>query len=695
MKETEYKTYFRYWGKADPNYPGEPKWHPLVYHCLDVAAVATVWWEASAVIRRSFSKQASLSSEKVRAWVLFFIALHDYGKFDIRFQRRVIPLWQLLYPGAGTFGTLPSERDCREYYHGNAGLFWFKQDHGALLGIESIQADAGLYFLDNVEDAYSEWWQIWKPWIETICGHHGHIRRAEDVGSLQLPVTCDIRLTQVDRKARQEWLEALEQLFLRPAGLSVEDSPPQCSSLMAGFCSVADWLGSRCDGEFFSFSQPPQELQIYFDEKIKNDAVRVLELSGIIGRSHLYNGVSALLESDQQPRSLQTVVDDLPMQPGLTLIEAPTGSGKTEAALSYAWRLLAEGFAESIVFALPTQATANAMLTRLERIAPLLFENHTNVILAHGSARFNEKFVALKKAALAGYEEDGWVQCSQWLAESRKRIFLGQIGVCTVDQVLISVLPVKHRFVRGFGVGRSVLIVDEVHAYDSYMYGLLEEVLKQQKAAGGSALLLSATLPEFQRTQLLKAWGAEPVQMNDDAPYPLMTWTAGENAVPFILGESQLPPTLNVKLEPFIANDMLPGDDLCQQTIGAAEKGAQVAIVCNLVDDAQQLAKRLREKTDLPVDLFHARFCYKHRQEKEMDAIKRFGPKGSRGEGRIMVATQVIEQSLDLDFDWLITQLCPVDLLFQRMGRLHRHSRPFRPTGFEHPLCTVLMPEGL
>ncbi|MBI5100353.1 MAG: CRISPR-associated helicase/endonuclease Cas3 [Nitrospirae bacterium] len=684
--------YYKYWGKAEKDGAG---YHLLPYHCLDVAAVGAVWWEQSPVISRSFCTHTSLSSAQVRAWILFFIALHDYGKFDIRFQRRVKPIWQTLYPDAGTYtGNLPSERDCKEYYHGNAGLFWFKQDHGSLLGIESAEPDAGLSFLDFSEDSYSDQWQTWKPWLEAVAGHHGQVIKSENISPVSLPPTYDTRLAQVDLQARKEWVEALGELFLQPVGLSVNDSPPQCSPLMAGFCSVADWLGSRCADGNFLFHQNTQDLQGYFNEKIKADAYRILEFSGIIGKARLYNGVSALLKDDQQPRSLQTIVDDIPLKPGLTLVEAPTGSGKTEAALSYAWRLLAAGFADSIVFALPTQATANAMLDRLECIAPLLFEKHSNVILAHGSARFNEKFSAYKKAAIEGYEEDGWIQCSQWLAESRKRVFLGQIGVCTVDQVLISVLPVKHRFVRGFGVGRSVLIVDEVHAYDSYMYGLLEEVLKQQKSAGGSAVLLSATLPEILRARLLGAWGSETILCDKQAVYPLITWTEGEKSKPFRLAEDQMPLTLSVRLEPSISKDMLPDDVLLNRIITAAESGAQIAIVCNLVDDAQIIAKRLREKTSLPVDLFHARFCYKHRQEKELDAIARFGPNGSRDVGRIMVATQVIEQSLDLDFDWLITQLCPIDLLFQRMGRLHRHDRPNRPFGFEKPICTVLMPEG-
>ncbi len=657
--------------------------------------MGAAWWDKSSAIRHGFMLRNTLHVEQLRAWVLFFIAMHDYGKFDVRFQLRVMPVWQSLYLNAVSYSPLPAVRDCKEYSHGERGLKWFAKDHANMLGYAPENVANGLNFLDEIEETYSGRWLVWKQWLEAVTGHHGSIRHVDDVAPSPLPMTCDQRLADVDRQARMEWLSAMENLFLKPVGLSLNDTPPQYSPLLAGFCSVADWLGSRCDEKNFSYHQMSQELCAYFEEKRTVDALRTLDLAGVVGRSHSYAGVATLLDTNSVPRSMQTLVDRLPLDAGLTIVEAPTGSGKTEAALAYAWRLIEFGLADSIVFALPTQATANAMLGRLELVATKLFDQNPNVLLAHGSARFNKKFIKIKHTALEGYEqEDGWVQCSAWLAESRKRVFLGQIGVCTVDQVLISVLPVKHRFVRGFGVGRSVLVVDEIHAYDAYMYGLLEEVLRQQKESGGSALLLSATLTEFQRRQLLKSWDSELTQINEATPYPLLTWTAGKNALPFILDETQLPSPLNVKLEPFISPDMLPDNNLLERIIEAAETGAQVAIVCNLVDDAQQLAKRLREKTNLPVDLFHARFCYKHRQEKELAAIARFGPYGSRSEGRIVVATQVIEQSLDLDFDWLISQLCPIDLLFQRIGRLHRHSRSTRPAGFEHPICTVLMPEG-
>ncbi|MFA5353647.1 MAG: CRISPR-associated helicase/endonuclease Cas3 [Thermodesulfovibrionales bacterium] len=694
MKTKIESLYFRYWGKADPEYQGESKWHLLVYHCLDVTAVAAAWWAASPAIRRGFRIHNTISEEQIRAWVLFFTALHDYGKFDVRFQLRAAQVWQEFYPNAGSYNALPSVQDCKVYYHGERGLAWFMDDHAKMLEREQLSIGDSLSFLDDLEETCSDRWLAWKPWLEAVAGHHGNIKYAENVDPSPLPPTCDKRLSDIDLQARKEWLVVLEELFLRPVSLSLKDIPPVFSPLMAGFCSVSDWLGSRCDEQNFSYRQETQDLREYFEEKHAEDAVRVLDLAGITNRSQPYAGVVSLLKPDSHPRSMQILVDKLPMESGLTIVEAPTGSGKTEAALAYAWRLINAGLADSIVFALPTQATANAMLGRLERIASLLFESRPNVLLAHGSARFNKDFIRIKHSAIKGYEgEDGWVQCSEWLAESRKRVFLGQIGVCTVDQVLISVLPVKHRFVRGFGVGRSVLIVDEVHAYDAYMYGLLEEVLRQQKASGGAAILLSATLPERQRQKLCAAWSAELEQQEEKAPYPLATWTAGTTTTPFELPSEQQPQKNSVKIETVRVSQMVPDELLLLRVISAAAQGAQVAIVCNLVDVAQKLARRLRAMTDLPVDLFHARYCYSHRQEKELDAIKHFGPEGERTSGRIIVATQVIEQSLDLDFDWLITQLCPVDLLFQRIGRLHRHNRSSRPAGFEEPLCTVLLPE--
>lgn len=686
---------YRYWGKVRPDHEAGPAYHLLPYHCLDVAAVASVWWDASPTIPRSFCYSASLTEDQVRAWVLFFIALHDYGKFDARFQMRAKPVWRKLYPDAGTFKLLPSEHDWKHYLHGEAGLFWFQRDCTEMLNIQTGDDEYRLDFLDDPGEIAQGRWESWKPWIEAVTGHHGHIKWSEYVSSYAFSPTSDKRLKEIDRKARKVWFSSIERLFLHPVGLSLNHDPPTISPLLAGFCSVSDWLGSRSDDENFRFYSQSDDLNKYFERSRDEDAKRVMELSGIIGRPRQYNGIKALLKPEYEPRPLQVLMESLPLETGLTIIEAPTGSGKTEAALSYAWRLIEIGLADSIIFALPTQATANAMLDRLERISTVLFEDSPNLLLAHGLARFNKTFARLKgKSQAASSREDGWSQCSAWLAESRKRVFFGQIGVCTVDQVLISVLPVRHRFVRSFGVGRGILIIDEVHAYDAYMYGLLEEVLRQQKAAGGIVVLLSATLPGHQRQQLCSAWGSALSDQDKIAPYPLVIWTKGDKISPFILSKTQQPEPFSINIECLSSHDMMPDECLIERIVTAAESGVQVAIVSNLVDAAQQLTKRFTAITSVPVDLFHSRYCFRDRQAKEQDAIKRFGPDGKRDKGRILVATQVVEQSLDVDFDWLITQLCPIDLLFQRMGRLHRHHRHQRPHRFEKPICTVLLPEG-
>jgi CRISPR-associated endonuclease/helicase Cas3 len=426
-------------------------------------------------------------------------------------------------------------------------------------------------------------------------------------------------------------------------------------------------------------------------EKIQTDDV--LHRFGLFVNAMDYKGISALLGSKESPRGVQVRVDSLPTTPGLTLIEAPTGSGKTEAALAYAWRLLDQGLADSIVFALPTQATANAMLTRVEVFAEKVFGN-ANVVLAHGKSKLNFEFDRL---VIAGQrrtvqdKEEASAQCAAWLASSRKRVFLGQVGVCTVDQVLLSVLPVRHKFVRGFGLNKSVLIVDEVHAYDAYMHGLLGEVLRRQRATGGSAILLSATLPASIRTKLLEAWESSGV---GKAPYPALWHATQDSASCATVPDEHRPERREVIIECLKLPGAIPNDDVMERIIAAAESGARVAVVMNLVDVAQQLARKLRGKTTIDVDVFHARYRFMDRQKKETATLTYYGRNAERYKGRILVATQVVEQSLDLDFDWMLTQICPVDLLFQRLGRLHRHRRESRPAGFELPRCTVLSVEG-
>lgn len=676
-----YREYFRYWGKARPSDDGGAEYHLLPYHCLDVAAVGAAWWSSNCNLLRQFKEliAGDIADAQLQAWVLFFVALHDLGKFDVRFQMKSIEALTALQtiPRAND---LPSRDDAERYAHGEYGFRWFVREYPDLLGIGQKN--------EKVIDA-------WEPWLAAVAGHHGKVPRHRNPAR---EPDAEDWIIERDQDARRAWLLALEDLFLQPCGLGIADTPPPLhrdnATYLAGFCAVCDWLGSN--ETWFKYRvNEVDDLHKYFQDRIE-----AIEKEGLIERCGLtaspapYGGVNMLLAANESPRQLQTLVDALPLNAGLTLVEAPTGSGKTETALAYAWRLLDIGIADGIIFALPTQATANAMWERLNRFADTLFGKGSNLVLAHGKARWHEGHGQLKEAARqrsAQADEDIRVQCAEWLAESRKRVFLGQIGVCTIDQVLLSVLPLRHRFVRGFGVMKSVLIVDEVHAYDHYMYGLLDGVLRQQRRAGGSAILLSATLPHGQRRRLAEAWGAtEPPAA--DAPYPLLTRidAAGRASFTGLDDPRERPPTRTVAIECQPLAELFPDDALVTRAIAAAEAGARVAVVCNLVNDAQRLARALHSMTDIAVDLFHARFRFNDRQAREQDVLAQYGRVADRSTGRILVATQVVEQSLDLDFDWLITQLCPVDLLFQRMGRLHRHARP-RPPGFEQPQCTVLV----
>ncbi len=680
---------FRYWGKADANYAGEPKWHPLVYHCLDVAAVGLVWLESSVAIRAIFRAafaRSSADTTLIHGWLPFFLALHDIGKFDIRFQFKAPEALKSCWPAFDPKDADP--KDAKGFDHGRQGLNWACQEY-----CDWVDAPA----------ASQRGLDLWLPWLQAVSGHHGEWSRP-DLAALE----AEEHIIEHDRLARREWVQSLANLFLSPLGLTLADTPPTCSTgaqhLLAGFCSVCDWIGSNTGVSPYARIAPGATLESYLTARRKDLSDKGwLSRLGLLHDVKPYATVASLLRPGERPRGVQTRVDELAVEPGLTLIEAPTGSGKTETALAYAWRLLEAGHADSIVFALPTQATANAMLARAKAFAAKAYgDAPANLILAHGKRAFNhdfERLVESGRSTTAQGREEAGAQCAEWLAQSRKRVFLGQIGICTVDQALLSVLPVRHKFVRGFGLNKSLLIVDEIHAYDAYMYGLLGEVLRRQRATGGSAILLSATLPSGVRNKLLAAWGVVSEKVDD---YPAI-WCApsrlgGETVQaldPITLAEEQWPRECRVGIESLRLPDALPDEALLDRIVAAAEAGARVAVILNLVDAAQATARRLREKTTLPVDIFHARYRFLDRREKEATVLKDYGRDAARDGGRILVATQVVEQSLDLDFDWMVTQTCPVDLLFQRLGRLHRHEwRKDRAPGFTAPSCTVVSVEG-
>jgi CRISPR-associated endonuclease/helicase Cas3 len=373
-------------------------------------------------------------------------------------------------------------------------------------------------------------------------------------------------------------------------------------------------------------------------------------------------------------------------------LEDVTGAGKTEAALILTQRLMAKGLADGLYIGLPTMATANAMYQRLGKVYRHFYQanQQPSLVLAHGARELSQDFrdsVLLAEQVQTdtdyqpGHTEkdqelSATAYCNAWLADSRKKALLADVGVGTLDQALLAVLPARHQSLRLLGLGRKVLFVDEVHAYDSYMHKLLSALLEAHARQGGSAILLSATLPQTMRENLVAAFhrglDQAPPNIAYPAAYPLATHTPAETVERGINTRAEVKRTVNVQ--------RLNGEDLVFAKVrNAAEHGQCVCWIRNTVKSAWQAYQNLLNSGIQAerLSLFHSRFAMIDRQAIESRILQTFGDHSNHEsrKGQILIATQVVEQSLDLDFDVLISDLAPIDLLIQRAGRLRRHIR--------------------
>jgi CRISPR-associated endonuclease/helicase Cas3 len=468
---------------------------------------------------------------------------------------------------------------------------------------------------------------------------------------------------------------------------------------VAGLTSVADWIGSN--QEFFkpvgnaALLDGPFSVDDYF-KKSDGRAADALKRLGWLGRADTATPATftELFPFIKEPRRLQTAVAEIvagTTEPSLLIVEAPMGEGKTEAGW-YAAACWDRRGGQGAYVALPTMATSNQMF---DRVGVFLEADagKQNLMLQHGKAALNERFDELKYAAQVYDDEQrpSAVVAEGWFAANKKHGFLAPFGVGTIDQALLAVLQTKHFFVRLFGLAGKCVILDEVHAYDAYMTTLMERLLRWLAALGCPVVLLSATLPRERRLKLMRAYARREITEPDAVPYPRVTSVAvgGRADVRHVDADPGLART--------IALGWLDEDSLVAKLRQSLANGGCAVVIRNTVGLAQETYLRLRDpfKDDgIVVELFHARFPFGRRMEIENAVLQRFGKGGGPAERdkHVLVATQVVEQSLDLDFDVMMSDLAPVDLVLQRAGRLHRHVRGLRPAGVRQPRVWLIKP---
>ena len=380
------------------------------------------------------------------------------------------------------------------------------------------------------------------------------------------------------------------------------------------------------------------------------------------------------------------------------ILEAQMGVGKTEAALGAAEILAKHGGEGGIFFGLPTQATANGIFGRLLAWAEKQPDGLEHSIkLAHGMAELNEAYLRLQQDTVWVEEDleadpdadpESRVMVHQWF-RGNKQGLLADFVIGTVDQLLLAALKEKHVMLRHLGLAGKVAVIDECHAYDAYMNCYLDRALTWLGRYKVPVILLSATLPAKRRVELVRAYlngrTAPDGLWQTCRGYPLLTWTDGKQVEQT---------TIPLETEPRrVETFPLTEEQLTDTLRSALREGGCAGVIVNTVKKAQAIAARLRaELPEFEVVVFHAQFLMPDRAAKEEALMKRIG-KHSTPEQRdklIVVGTQVLEQSLDIDLDLLVTELCPMDLLLQRIGRLHRHEGRARSRPVAQARCAVL-----
>jgi CRISPR-associated endonuclease/helicase Cas3 len=427
---------------------------------------------------------------------------------------------------------------------------------------------------------------------------------------------------------------------------------PLHARVLAGLTSVSDWISSGA-----TFDDPGVPWQ--------NHITSAVEAAGFT-RPRLKPGLSFREIFDFDPRSIQRGLIEEATRPGVYILEAPMGIGKTEAALYAAYSVLSAGAAAGIYFALPTQLTSNRIHARVNQFLDRVLEpgsSHRDALLLHSNAWLREFDLGAD-----GAPGGSWFNAA-------KRGLLAPFAVGTVDQALMASMNVKHGFVRTFGITGKVVILDEVHTYDAYTGTILDRLVDELRRLHCTVIILSATLTVERRSALLG------VMQSAATPYPLISALPAGAREPVEVAPST--PSGNC----VAIHSMLDKNEAIDEVLNRAEGGQQVLWIENTVTEAQQAYKILAARSngmEIECGLLHSRFTHTDREALEEQWVTRYGAEGAafRSErGRILIGTQVLEQSLDIDADFLVTRICPTDMLLQRIGRLWRHDFHQRPIG--------------
>jgi len=659
------------WGKFKSNV----EQHPLVDHCLDVAFTFRALCDRPLIARLGTLHPDQLDRLAVIAF------LHDFGKCNRGFQAKIDP----------------AARDTAGHVLEAVALLFDLQD---------LWSPAWEALLTDIASWFCHEEQALQVLLASI-SHHGR------------PVSeNDYRSAGIDRSARRWWtaangydpliaLDALAQeaRAVFPSafrmGIPLINATPALQQRFAGLVMLADWIGS--DTLFFPYRQSPTENRA---KLAQGAAQRALESIGLL---------------PPEPRQPKPFAEVFPFRPTplqaalageiaphedtrLLLAESDTGSGKTEAALAWFFRLYAVGKVDGLYFALPTRVAARELYGRVLRAIDAAFEPAGRpepvLLAAPGYVQVEGQAVGAVLTDPQGTLWDDSARDQQrerlWSAERPKRFLAAPVAVGTIDQALLSALQVKHGLLRSVCLDRHLLVVDEVHASDPYMREVLRTLLRGHLARGGCALLLSATLGE----SAAAAYFGREVAPLDDAvrrPYPLLS--ARQSVWP-------MPARHERRIDVALSSTLTSDDALLPDLAAALQAGARVLVVCNTVARANALFRGIEAYLEqyhpelLPA-LYgldgvrcphHGRFAREDREWLDAAVTVQLG-KDSPSGARLLIGTQTLEQSLDIDADWLVTDLAPMDVLIQRIGRLHRHTRAERPNGFETPRVLVRVPD--